>query len=216
MAQIIQIVSDVVCPWCFIGKRRLERALALLGRPDVQVEWKPFELNPGAPKEGMDRREYRTRKFGSFAYAQRLEARVAAAGAEEGIAFRFDRIARVPNTFDAHRLIWLAGREGVQDAVVERLFQAYFIDGEDVGDGAVLDRIAGSAGLHFAAGVGAAEVSTEENFARLQGINGVPAFFIDGRPVASGAQKAEVLASVVGPALEPVAEQCSLGDGNCG
>ena len=108
---IIDVVSDVVCPWCFIGKRRLEKALALLGRKDVRVHWKPFELNPDAPKEGMNRAAYRARKFGSLAHAQQLEAHVVEAGAEEGIGFRFDRIERVPNTFDAHRLIWLAAQD---------------------------------------------------------------------------------------------------------
>src|SRR4051794_33136176 len=118
---VIEVVSDVVCPWCYIGKRRLEKALALLQRESVTVSWKPFELNPGAPKEGLDRQAYRIRKFGSLAYSQQLEARVAAAGAEEGIAFRFDEIKRTPNTFEAHRLIWFAGREsaGMQNRVVE-------------------------------------------------------------------------------------------------
>jgi predicted DsbA family dithiol-disulfide isomerase len=102
---VIDIISDVVCPWCFIGKRRLEKALALLGLPNVSVRWKPFQLNPDAPKEGMDRQSFRARKFGSLARSQELEARGAAAGAEEGIEFRFGRIRKVPNTFEAHRLI---------------------------------------------------------------------------------------------------------------
>src|SRR5215467_7510998 len=110
MTQSIEVVSDVVCPWCFIGKRRLEKALVLLDRRDIEVRWTAFELNPGMPKEGMDRAAYRTRKFGSIEYSRQLEARVIAAGAEEGIDFQFDRIARTPNTFDAHRLIWLAGQ----------------------------------------------------------------------------------------------------------
>src|SRR5438105_5022219 len=116
---MIEVVSDVVCPWCFIGKRRLAKALALLGRPDAPVRWKPFELNPGMPPAGAERRAYRTRKFGSAVFAQQLEDQVAAAGAQEEIGFRFDRIERVPNTFAAHRLIWLADGAAVQDAVVE-------------------------------------------------------------------------------------------------
>ena len=103
---VIEVVSDVVCPWCFIGKRRLEKALASLDRQDVLIRWKPFQLNPTTPKEGVDRQAYRIRKFGSLAYSQQLEARVAAAGAEEGIEFRFDLIKRTPNTLEAHRLIW--------------------------------------------------------------------------------------------------------------
>jgi predicted DsbA family dithiol-disulfide isomerase len=211
VAQIVEVVSDVVCPWCFIGKRRLEKALALLDRPDIQVHWKPFELNPNMPKEGMDRGAYRTRKFGSPEYARQLEAGVVSAGAEEGIGFRFDRVARVPNTFDAHRLIWLAGRHGVQDAVVESLFRAYFIDAEDAGDAAVLRRIADAAGLAFDDETGSVEVRAEEAQARARAIDGVPAFLVDGVPVVSGAQHAELLASVLGRAFEV----CSLEDDNC-
>jgi len=215
---VIEIVSDIVCPWCFIGKRRLERALSLVGRQDVQVQWKAFELNPDAPKEGLNRLEYRARKFGSPAYAKQLEARVAGAGAEEGIDFRFDRIDRVPNTLDAHRLIWLAGRDGGQDALVEGLFRAYFLDGEDVGKTEVLKRIAAQSGLDSSrvnellnGDLGRNEVLTEEREAHSRGVNGVPAFLIGGMPVASGAQKPELLASVFGPALE----HCSLEDGGC-
>src|ERR1700692_1319046 len=98
---IIEVVSDVVCPWCFIGKRRLEKALKLLGRADAQIQWRAFELNPGISKAGVDRQEHRIRKFGSLSRARQLEAHVAAAGAEEGIDFHFDRIERMPNTFDA-------------------------------------------------------------------------------------------------------------------
>ena len=140
------------------------------------------------------------------------------AGAEEGIGFRFDRIARVPNTFDAHRLIWLAGQEGGQDAVVENLFRAYFIDAEDVGKPAVLKRIGIQSGLNprrveqlLAGDPGRSEVLAEEREARSQGVSGVPAFFVNGQRVVSGAQKPELLASVLGPALG----QCSLEDGAC-
>jgi len=215
---IIEVVSDVVCPWCFIGKRRLEKALALLGRKDVRVHWKPFELNPDAPKEGMNRTAYRARKFGSVAHAQQLEAHVVEAGAEEGIGFHFDRIERVPNTFDAHRLIWLAGQEGGQEAVVENLFRAYFIDAEDVGKPEVLQRIGVQSGLDpgrveqlLAGDSGRNEVLAEERKARAQGVNGVPTFFANGEPVMSGAQRPELLASVLGPALG----QCSLEGGAC-
>src|SRR5713226_5636071 len=215
---IIDVVSDVVCPWCFIGKRRLEKALALLGRKDVRVHWKPFQLNPDAPKEGMNRAAYRARKFGSLAYAQQLETHVVDAGAEEGIGFRFDRIERVPNTLDAHRLIWLAGQDGGQDAIVENLFRAYFIDAEDVGKREVLQRIGGQSGLDsgrveqfLAADAGRSEVIAEEGEARKHGVSGVPTFFVNGQPVMSGAQKPDLLASV----LAPVLGQCSLDDGAC-
>jgi predicted DsbA family dithiol-disulfide isomerase len=131
----LAIVSDVICPWCFVAKRNLDKALELTG-PDLQVKitWRPYELNPRMPKEGMDRREYRSKKFGSWEHSQTLDAQVAEAGARAGITFHHELMARTPNTFQAHRLIWLAGEEGVQDAVVEALFRAYFTEGRDVGD----------------------------------------------------------------------------------
>jgi predicted DsbA family dithiol-disulfide isomerase len=222
-AMVIAVVSDVVCPWCLIGKRRLEKALKLLEREDMQIHWRPFELNPDIPKEGVNRQEYRIRKCGSLSYARQLEARVAAAGAEEGIKFRFDRIERMPNTLDAHRLIWLAAREGLQNAVVERLFDAYFIDGKDVGKHEVLRGIGKESGLDsgsvdslLASNFGTAEIFAEEGHARARGVNGVPTFFINDVPIASGAQKPELLASVLRPALEPALEQCSPQDGACG
>jgi len=129
----VDVISDVICPWCFIGKRRLERAVAALhGSHEVRVRWLPFQLNPQMPKEGVSRREYRTRKFGSWERSQELDAQVAEAGEAEGIHFAFDRMERTPNTLEAHRLIWLADTEGVQDAVVESLFRAYFTDGRDI------------------------------------------------------------------------------------
>jgi predicted DsbA family dithiol-disulfide isomerase len=206
---LIEIVSDVVCPWCFIGKRRLEKALGLLGRSAAQVRWKAFQLNPDAPKEGLNRQAYRVRKFGSLEYSQQLETRVSDAGREDGIEFRFDRIERTPNTFDAHRLIWLAGREGVQNEIVEKLFRAYFIDAEDVGSLSVLKRVGTESGLDaglveelLSGDLGAGEVTADERNARAQGVSGVPTFFVDGVPIASGAQKPELLASVLGPALQ--------------
>jgi predicted DsbA family dithiol-disulfide isomerase len=215
---LIEVVSDVVCPWCFIGKRRLEKALALLGQPKAQIRWKAFQLNPDAPKEGLNRQAYRVRKFGSLAYSQQLEGRVADAGMEDGIQFRFDRIERTPNTFDAHRLIWLAGRDGVQNETVENLFRAYFIDGEDLGNSNVLKRIGIESGLDsgvveelLRGNLGASEVVADERQARAEGVSGVPTFFVDGEPMASGAQKPELLASVLGPALT----RCSLENGAC-
>jgi predicted DsbA family dithiol-disulfide isomerase len=140
------------------------------------------------------------------------------AGAEEGIGFRFDRIERVPNTFDAHRLIWLGGQEGTQDAMVENLFRAYFIDAEDVGKPEVLNRIGVQSGLDpmlverfLASDSGRGEVLADARRARVQGINGVPTFLVNGQPVMSGAQKPDLLASVLAPMLG----QCSLEDGAC-
>jgi predicted DsbA family dithiol-disulfide isomerase len=217
----IEVVSDVVCPWCYIGKRRLEKALALLGDPAVQVRWGAYELNPGAPKEGYNRPEYRARKFGNVAYAKQLEQRVAAAAAEEGLQFQFDRIERVPNTFDAHRLIWLAGRNNVQDAVVERLFRAYFIDAEDVGSPETLRRIGIESGLSaeaidhlFRTDLGVGEVRAEEERARTEGVTGVPTFFVDGEPITSGAHPPQLLAAMFAPALSSTG-QCSIEEGTC-
>src|SRR5579871_4952132 len=133
MMLAVDVISDVICPWCYIGKRRLERAVTALDRQhEVRVRWLPFQLNPTMPREGIGRREYRTRKFGNWERSLELDARVAAVGEAEGIQFAFDRIERTPNTLDAHRLIWLADKEGIQDAVVEALFRAYFRDGRDI------------------------------------------------------------------------------------
>src|SRR3954466_1519161 len=135
MALTVDVISDVICPWCYIGKRRVEKAVAAVaGRHEVRVRWHPFQLNPQMPKGGMDRRAYRTAKFGSWEKSQALDAQVAAVGAAEGLVFAFDKMRRTPNTLDAHRLIRLAGQEGIQDAVVEALFRAYFTEGRDISD----------------------------------------------------------------------------------
>jgi len=205
---MIEVVSDVVCPWCFIGKRRLTKALALLGRADEPVRWKPFQLNPGAPREGFERAPYRTRKFGSAEFAQQLEDRVVEAAREEGLELRFDRVTSIPNSFDAHRLIRLAQGAGLQDQAVEALFQAYFMEGQDVGDPSVLLAVAASIGMSapevvemLAGQAGAAEVRAEEEEARRRGVSGVPTFFVNGEPVTSGAHPAPLLASFLGTAL---------------
>ena len=130
----IEIYSDVVCPWCYIGKRRLERALDQLnGAAQARITWRPFELNPTMPKEGMERTTYLESKFGSLDAFRQLEEHVLAAGAAERIPFAFGKVARTPNTFMAHRLIWYAEQQGRQDAVVESLFRGYFVEGADIG-----------------------------------------------------------------------------------
>jgi predicted DsbA family dithiol-disulfide isomerase len=216
----IQVVSDVVCPWCYIGKRRLERALDLLGRKDIQPHWTAFQLNPSAPPGGWNRREYRIAKFGSAEVSARLEARVLEAGAREGIEFRFDRIEKTPNTFDAHRLIWLGGREARQDAIVEALFRAYFIDGRNIGDRAVLRNVADEAGLEresvsalFAGNLGTDEVTRDETEARAHGVSVVPTFFVNGEALTSGAQPPELLAAALATSLP--AGACAVHDPNC-
>jgi predicted DsbA family dithiol-disulfide isomerase len=194
----IDIVSDVVCPWCFIGKRRLERALAL--RPDVSAEvaWRPFQLNPDMPPEGMERKAYLAAKFGAAVQAERIYAAVAEAGASVEIPFAFDRIRRTPNTRDAHRLIRFAAETDFADGMVERLFRGYFTEGRDIGDRAVLAEIAGEAGLdsHEAgqwleSPAAREEVLAEDRGARRLGINAVPCFIFAGQYAVSGAQEPE-------------------------
>ena len=132
MPLTVDVISDVICPWCYIGKRRLEKAvIAVAGRHEVRVRWHPFQLNPQMPRGGMDRRAYRTAKFGSWEQSQALDAQVAAVGAAEGLVFAFDKMKRTPFTLDAHRLIRLGGQEGIQDVVVEAMFLAYFTEGRD-------------------------------------------------------------------------------------
>ena len=201
----LDVISDVICPWCLIGKRRLAKALDLLA-PELAftVRWRPFELNPDMPKEGMERSAYRARKFGSLEKSRALDAQVAAAGAQDGIEFRFDRIARTPNTFDAHRLIWLGGESGVQDAVAEALFQAYFVEGRDLSSAEELADIAVGAGLApervralLAGDEGAAEVRRDLAAARRAGIHGVPCFVLNGYILFSGALQPEQMSEAL-------------------
>jgi predicted DsbA family dithiol-disulfide isomerase len=192
----IDVISDVICPWCLIGKRRLEKAL---GNRAASVRWHPFQLNPDMPREGIERKSYRIRKFGSWERSQELDAQVRAVGHGEGIAFNFDKMARTPNTLDAHRVIWLACERGVQDAVVEALFLAYFTDGRDLSDLATLAEIAAGAGLDraevdalLAGDKGLNAVRAGEEQARRLGVSGVPFFVVKGRVALSGAQPPEL------------------------
>ena len=196
----LDIFSDPICPWCFIGKRRLERALA--ARPDLQIEvhWRAFQLNPEMPAEGMDRQLYLELKFGGPAAAQRIYDTIAEAGVSEKIDFDFGAIRRTPNTVNAHRLIRRAGLEGKQDAVVEALFERYFLAGEDIGDAAVLMKVAEEAVLattdleSFLAGAEESDVvRSEDALARRTGIQGVPTFIFANRFALSGAHEPEVL-----------------------
>ncbi|MEK7764222.1 MAG: DsbA family oxidoreductase [Nitrospirota bacterium] len=199
----IEIYSDVVCPWCYVGKRRLERALTEFGG-DVRVTWRPFQLNPTMPKDGMDRTAYLEAKFGSVEAFRQLEEHVLAAGASERIAFAFEKIARTPNTFTAHRLIWLGEREGCQDAVVDSLFQGYFEEGADIGSIPTLVQLAARAGLNeeivervLQCDEGTAEVKAEEAAGHKLGIRGVPYFVANGTYAISGAQPPEVFVSAL-------------------
>jgi predicted DsbA family dithiol-disulfide isomerase len=194
----IDVVSDVICPWCYIGKRRL--ATALDQRPEVAVEilWHPFQLNPDMPPEGMARERYVAAKFGGGQHASRIYQNVTDVGATVGIPFHFERIQVTPNTRDAHRLIRRATDAGEADPVVEALFSAYFIAGRDIGERETLAEIAGEAGLDaeetarfLASPEGAEEVLAEDMSARRIGINAVPCFIFERKYVVSGAQEPE-------------------------
>lgn len=190
----VDIYSDVICPWCYVGKRRLERALKAWDGVPATIRWQPFQLNPTMPRNGMDRRQYLDAKFGGSAAAQAIYDQVSRAGVEEGIPFAFERIARTPNTFAAHRLIWLAGYHDKQDEMVEMLFRQYFLEGGDIGNIETLSKIAAHAGLDqaaietFLAGdEGIEAVKAEEAAGHRMGIRGVPYFVFNGVNALSGA-----------------------------
>lgn len=196
----IDIYSDVICPWCYIGKRRLERALAERPLGDLSLRWRAFQLNPDMPAQGMDRQLYLQLKFGSAASAERIYREIRAVGAEEDLAFAFDAIRRTPNTVECHRLIRFAGSRGRQDAVVEGLFRAYFLAGEDIGASEVLLRVADEAGLagtetrvFLESDREQQAVLAEDRAARRAGLQGVPTFIVNGKFVLSGAHQPEVL-----------------------
>jgi predicted DsbA family dithiol-disulfide isomerase len=188
MSTLIRVAVDLICPWCFIGKRKLELALKAAANPgSFTVEWLPFELDVAMPASGQERSSYRTRRFGSLEKSQQMDQRATVAGRDVGIDFRYDLMTRTPNTFDAHRLIWWA-REfgGNQASVVEELFQAYFIEGKDIGARQTLLHVAERARLPLAqaaasleSDASAAEVRALEKSVLAQGVAGVPAYFLN-------------------------------------
>ena len=209
----IEIVHDLVCPWCFLGVRRLMRTLRR--RPDLlfDITWRPFLLNPDMPRAGMARPDYVLRKFGGEDRARRLYTSIAEIGRSEGILFRFDRIRRTPSSVDAHRLVRFAARFGQADATVEALFCAHFTDGLDIGDQTLLATIASACGLDAAAArrflASSAEtdsVHADNLRAHRLGINGVPCFVISGRHAIAGAQEPEVIERLLDVAAVEAAE----------
>jgi predicted DsbA family dithiol-disulfide isomerase len=196
---LIEVASDVICPWCYIGKRRLEKALeSLKGEVEARIEWLPFQLNPDMPPGGVARADYRRAKFGSVEKGRALDARVAQEGAGEGIAFAFDRMQRTPNTIAAHRLVDLAQKQGKGNAVVDALFRAYFEEARDIGDSVVLDGIARDAGVSGWPGeTDAKEVMEKEERVRDLGISGVPTFIFNKESGLSGAYPPEILAQAI-------------------
>ena len=206
----IDVFSDVVCPWCFVGKRRLEQALDAAKIADAEVHWHAFQLNPDLPPEGVDRRQYLEAKFGPGAM-ERIHARLDEAGRSAGIDFQFDKIQRSPNTLDAHRLLWLAGTRGRQGPLKEALLRAYFLEGRDVGDRAVLADIAARVGMDgdipawLASDAGIREVREDLMQAARFQISGVPFFIFEGRLALSGAQPPEVFLQALDAARKPPA-----------
>ena len=199
----VDVVSDVVCPWCYLGKRRLERAIESLPQAGIAVRWHPFQLDPTVPPGGLDRRDYLERKFGSLATVAPAHVNLTAIGEREGIAFRFDKITRSPNTIDAHRLIRWAGLAGLAEPMVERLFRAYFNEGVDVGDHAALASlaaevgVAGDIGARLASPEDRDEVTGDVEKAYRMGVSGVPCFIIDNRYAVVGAHPAGTLIEAV-------------------
>jgi predicted DsbA family dithiol-disulfide isomerase len=202
----IDVVSDVVCPWCFIGKRRLEKAIAALPEIEVDISWRPYQLDPTIPAGGKDRREYMLAKFGSDERIRQMHANIMPLGAAEGISFDFDAIKVAANTLDAHRLIRWAGTAGidVQGRLVERLFKMNFEEGRNIGDHAELVQAAREAGMD--ASVVEALLPTDSDVdavtseiatASRMGIRGVPCFLLDGKYAVMGAQDAETLADAI-------------------
>jgi predicted DsbA family dithiol-disulfide isomerase len=196
----VEVVHDLVCPWCYLGIRRLFRTVTR--RPDllIDVTWRPFLLNPDMPRAGMSRTDYVLRKFGGEDRARRMYASITEIGRLEGVMFRFDRIRRTPSSVDAHRLVRWAAGFGRADELVEAILAAHFTDGRDIGDPASLTAIAASCGLRAAAAraflAGTAEtdaVHADNLRAHRLGINGVPCFVVSGCHAIAGAQEPEVI-----------------------
>ena len=195
----LDVISDTVCPWCYIGKKRLDAALAERGKDDVVVNWRPYQLDPSIPAEGIDRKAYYERKFG----AERAKAAgetIKEFGEAVGIKFAFEKIERSPNTLDSHRLIRWAGSAGVQDKVVNLLFERYFEEGLDIGDHGVLLETAKEAGMDqdivrdlLASDADLKLIQQEDYAAREMGISGVPCFLFEGKYAIVGAQETETL-----------------------
>ena len=209
----IDVVSDVVCPWCFIGKRRLEKALALASNVPVEVHWRPYFLNEWIPPEGMSREQYLTTKFGSPERYSDIAQRVRAAAAEEGLVYAVDRISRQPNTLDAHRLIRWAAGIGKASEMKQRLMDLYFTEGADLSNRAVLVQAAADVGLEpedvraaLASDQDIAEIEREVEAAKEAGIQGVPCFILDGKYAISGAQPPESLAQAINQVSAQAAE----------
>ncbi len=205
----VDIVFDAVCPWCFIGKHRLERALAIRPQVVAEIRWRPFLLNPELPSGGIDRQAYLERKFGSNYRIQRIHAAAQQAGLLEQIDFDFDSIRRMPNSLNAHRLINLAASGGRQGDMVEALFRAYFVDARDIGDIGTLAAIATAEGMdgrmvenYLRGNAGILPVETDNARMHRLGVSGVPCYILDERFAIAGAQEPEIIARLLDIACE--------------
>jgi len=204
----IDVFFDPICPWCFIGKRRLQRALGLRSAISATLNWRPFMLNPEMPSGGMERNAYLINKFGTESRVRRLLGALEATGQSEEISFQFDRIHHTPNTVNAHRLVHYASDFGLAESVVERLYCAYFQDGRDIGDLDELSAIGRSVSLESGAldayldsSMDVSWVREQNSMAHRMGVNGVPCFLVDGQLALQGAQPPEVLARLLDAAV---------------
>lgn len=209
----LDILSDPICPWCYIGKTHLDKALAEIPDHPFVIEWHPFQLNPDMPRGGMDRREYLERKFGGKEGAVKAYAPVVDHASQAGLTINFEAMTRTPNTLDAHRLIHWAGIEGKQTEVVDALFDAYFVKAEDIGDHAVLTGIAAAAGLDGAAigrllegGSDAEDIRNRDAHSRKMGVSSVPTFIIANQHAVPGAQPPELWKQVIEDLQKQLAE----------
>ena len=194
----LEIISDPICPWCYIGKARLEKALQQVPDHPFEISWKPFQLNPNMPAEGMDRREYLERKFGGQQGAVQVYGQIADAAKAAGLDINFEKMTRTPNTIDAHRLIYWAGIEGVQNELVAVMFNGFFKEGRDISDHKVLKDAGESVGMDgemiarlLATDAEVAQTRASDANAREMGVTGVPTFLIDGQYVVNGARETE-------------------------
>jgi predicted DsbA family dithiol-disulfide isomerase len=210
----LDIISDPICPWCYIGKARLDQAIAETGLDPFDVTWRTFQLNPAMPAGGMDRQAYLDAKFGGPDGAEQVYSRIRQTAAETGLALDFDKIKRTPNTMDAHRLIRWAKATGNQTAVVDQLFRRYFENGEDISDHQILLDAAAAAGMErpvvanlLAGDADRDALAGEEDAARKMGVNGVPCFVIGGRYVLNGAQDVATWKKVITEISETLAKQ---------
>jgi predicted DsbA family dithiol-disulfide isomerase len=209
----LDIISDPICPWCYIGKANLDRALEACGDHPFVIEWHPFQLNPAMPANGMDRRTYLENKFGGQKGAIEVYSRIDDAAKVAGLDINWPGITRTPNTLDAHRLIHWAGIEGRQTPVVAALFGAYFKDGRDIGEAQVLCDIAARCGMDAAMvrqlldGDGdVQDIKVRDAHSREMGVTGVPTFIVAGQAVVSGARPPDFWAEVIGDYFKEQAE----------